>query len=55
MKLKPCPFCGGVPRIKLYKSWLPNYGFIIHCCSMINHDISYRTKYYAIKAWNKRG
>lgn len=53
-KIKPCPFCGDKPKIELYKSWMPGYGFVIRCCSMINYDLSYGSKYYAVKAWNKR-
>ena len=53
-KLKSCPFCGEKPRIELYKDWVPSYGFVIRCCHMINYDKSYDSKYYAIKAWNRR-
>ena len=50
-KLKPCPFCGGRPKIKTYKEQGWHFS---PCCKMIEAGLLYKTKAEAIAAWNTR-
>ena len=55
-KLKPCPFCGKQPKVKLSKRFFSqNYdeyiqNTIITCCATIEKT----TREQAIKTWNTR-
>ena len=64
-KLKPCPFCGGKPKITTYNymsydsygvstGMVTKFRFSPSCCYMINWDKLYGSKAKAIKAWNRR-
>ena len=55
-KLKPCPFCGGLPKFyEIYtngaKVWKVMCGKRVDCCAILN---DYSTKEEAAKAWNTR-
>ena len=55
-KLKPCPFCGGLPKFyEIYangaKVWKVMCGKRVDCCAILNE---YDTQEEAAEAWNKR-
>lgn len=49
-ELKPCPFCGRVPKIEYCEDW----GYFIICKCGIEQSELYKQKCDAVKHWNKR-
>jgi hypothetical protein len=58
-ELKPCPFCGGKPKLVHTKATIDTYQ--VGCfndlrkCKVRPETIWYRRERYAITAWNRRG
>ena len=58
-KLKPCPFCGNIPRIEKTEGG-HNFEWDIDCvtkqgqCFIPINNFPFKTKAEAIKAWNRR-
>lgn len=55
-QLKPCPFCGGKPKIQTWVTDLETY-YIAWCrkCEVSPCTARHTNIKYAVKAWNKRG
>jgi len=57
-KLKPCPFCGEIPKITVYQSGIssPKGFHIKHCCGngIWLQTAMYISEQLTIAAWNKR-
>lgn len=61
LELKPCPFCGGKPKIyNIYKNyadadtrkvWKVMCGARVDCCALLN---DFDTPEEAADAWNRR-
>ena len=54
MKVKPCPFCGGVPRIVENKINLKNILYGVYCDGE-HHQVSvgyFDTEEEAVEMWN---
>lgn len=57
MKLKPCPFCGGV-AVQRFSIWGESYAY--GCCTtgcmgnVHNYTSGFKTDKEAIEAWNRR-
>lgn len=49
-ELKPCPFCGRIPKIEECEHW----GYFIICECGIEQSELYKQKCDAVKHWNKR-
>jgi len=60
-ELKPCPFCGGVPKLETHGFWSDltkdftekTYGLICDSCHTSGWQF-HETKSKAIEAWNRR-
>jgi len=54
-KLKPCPFCGGVPSVTetdyADRYFARNY---VICCADCTAEVSHDTEQEAVVAWNRR-
>ena len=55
-QLKPCPFCGGKPKIRAWDIDFETYYFV-NCrkCEVSPCTARHTNIKYAVKAWNKRG
>ena len=53
IKLKPCPFCGEIPGIRLL-DLSPINSWKVHCTSCGGEAGFYTVKRIAIRAWNRR-
>lgn len=49
-ELKPCPFCGRVPKIENCK----DFGYFIKCKCGVEQSTLYAQRSYAVRRWNKR-
>lgn len=49
-ELKPCPFCGRVPKIEYCENW----GYFIICKCGIEQSELYKQKRDAVRHWNRR-
>jgi Lar family restriction alleviation protein len=56
VKIKMCPFCGGIPWVRK-ESIMSGFRFSIECddceCKMGNETL-YGTEQEAVRAWNRR-
>lgn len=50
-ELKPCPFCGKIPRIQ---DCGHNYGYFVTCKCGVEQSGLYKQKCDAVRHWNKR-
>ena len=57
-ELKPCPFCGYVPKVETYEDMFHRIKFGIEChsedCDIQPFTTWYADKQEAIEAWNRR-
>ena len=57
-ELKPCPFCGYVPKVETYEDMFQRITFGIEChgadCDIQPFTACYADKQEAIEAWNRR-
>ena len=54
-KLKPCPFCGGKARVRMYSnSWVDWWLASCPQCHISQTGNGYEYEVEAIKAWNRR-
>ena len=57
-ELKPCPFCGKIPKIIISKNSNSKDFYSVECkrmsCTFLVSTFAYRTEKEAIEAWNRR-
>ena len=53
IKLKPCPFCGGVASIDSEEGWF-GLGYFVMCLKCMNRTAHYMYSMNASDAWNTR-
>ena len=56
MEIKPCPLCGGVPRVVENKVNLKSILYGVYCCDE-HHEVSvgyFDSEEEAIEVWNDR-
>ena len=53
--IKPCPFCGGMPRFNRYLHHHGlSYYWVVSCECGIEHTTRFSTRKKAVEAWNTR-
>ncbi|MDR3845708.1 MAG: Lar family restriction alleviation protein [Eggerthellaceae bacterium] len=59
-ELKPCPFCGGEAKIRMYRTFIDEYHgigtkYYVECSEcLVNRHLGKLTENEAIEAWNTR-